>query len=82
MFAVNNTVVGEILKCEWIGEGWGHLFDVSSTLLGAILNWEWSGDGVRDTCLMLAALCWVRYRTVCGLEREGGDTCLLLAALC
>ena len=41
-------------------------------MLGAILNCEWIGEGVRDTCLMLAALCWVRYRTACGLEREGG----------
>ena len=36
-------------------------FDVISSVLGAILNCEWIGVGGGDTCLMLAALCWVRY---------------------
>jgi hypothetical protein len=58
------------------------MFDVSSTVLGAILNFEWIGEGWGDTCLMLAALCWVHYLIACGLEREGGHNCLMLAALC
>ena len=37
------------------------MFDVSSTVLGAILNSLWIGEGGGETCLMLAALCWVRY---------------------
>jgi len=37
------------------------MFDVSSIVLGAILNCEWTGEGGGDTCLMLAALCLVRY---------------------
>ena len=51
-------------------------------MLGAILNCEWIGEGGEDTCLMLAALCWVRYLTVSGLQSEGVDTCLMVAALC
>ena len=62
MFDVSSTVLGAILNYVWIGEGGGrHLFVVSSTVLGAILNCVWIGDGGGDTCLMLAALCWVRY---------------------
>ena len=38
-----------------------HLFDLRSTHLVAILNCEWLGEGGGDTCLVLAALRWVRY---------------------
>jgi len=55
---------------DWRGRG-RHLFDVSSTVLGAILNCVWTGVGGGDTCLMLAALSWVRYWTASGLFREG-----------
>ena len=62
LFDVSNNVLGAIMNCVWIGERGGRqLFDFSSTVLCAIMYCEWIDEGVGDTCLMLSALCWLRY---------------------